>query len=712
MKHKGNVVTRIAFTFMMFALAVAMVACEAAAGKPGEAGKAGEPGEPGGVPPSVDEAIGDVSLAASGSMATMTIDLNDHFYDPDGEAGEALTYAASSSDTNTATASVSGSILTLTAVAVGTARITVRATDVDGLSSGSARFDVTVAETVAPQKTAIPDQVLYQADGAKTIDLATYFTHERAITYTASALPVGFVTVAISAEGVLTLTPLVTGQTIVTVTATADEMSASDDFVVDVMAGSEPTPVEPPSGPPTAVGTIPAVTVEVGMSTDVDVAAYFSDTQALSYSSMSSDTAKATANVVSGSSTVKITGAATGTVTVTVTATDPDDNSIDQEIAVTVTAATAPYKPSSVTIAGVAQTADISIDADQNLASLNPNIVTVSRKSDSTTVWTLTGVKKGTATVRIWNVDRNTIDQTVSVTVENSAPMIVTAMVPKTRLTTGTGLVTKSGVANTDPTTVSETNRAYHLVTVAVGSIFEDADRDTLSYEAKSNDPYIKVVDVVVTTDSATTGIVIDVMKDVGYSFPLELYAMDGTLKSETVLLTAESPTPHADSYMVNQNREEGAFDPARIWRREGVNHTLTFNDYDTGVTDSAFNFVRAFLDGLGADENELPDGGVTGIRLNPDAPGDADAATTPAPYYTVSTTGPVKMVTLATDQFSSGESPSFTFQLDGAGMTGTVTITYYVVVDTDGDATNTATDREWRSTSQTLTMNIVPSSS
>ena len=59
----------------------------------------GQPGEPGGVPPSLDEAIGDQKLAVSGAMASVDIDLDEHFYDPDGVEGETLTYVASSSDT-------------------------------------------------------------------------------------------------------------------------------------------------------------------------------------------------------------------------------------------------------------------------------------------------------------------------------------------------------------------------------------------------------------------------------------------------------------------------------------------------------------------------------------------------------------------------------------------------------------------------------------
>ena len=255
---------------MTMALAVALVACEGAVGKPGEPGKPGlpgdpgqpgSPGEPGGVPPRIDEPIPDLDLAASGEMATRTIDLNDHFFDPDGDEGEALTFVALSSDTEVVTADVSSSTLTLEAVAVGTAKITVRATDVDDLTSGADRFNVTVAVTVAPMVTPIPDTMLYEDDGPQTIALSEHFSHKNTITYrVVSVLPAGHVRAEI-AEGTLTLTPLVRGAAIVVVEATADDKDITDDFRVEVEPGSKPPP--PPPLPPVPTDA-PTLTAAIG----------------------------------------------------------------------------------------------------------------------------------------------------------------------------------------------------------------------------------------------------------------------------------------------------------------------------------------------------------------------------------------------------------------------------------------------------------------
>ena len=694
---------------MTIGLAVAMVACQAAAGKPGEPGEAGQPGapgEPGGVPPSLDDAIGDQKLAASGAMASVDIDLDEHFYDPDGVEGETLTYVASSSDPEKVTATVTGSTLTLTAVAVGPAKITVRATDVDGLSSGSARFDVTVAETAPPQNTAIPDQTLYQADSPKTIALADHFMHTSTITYDVDTSPEGFVA-ATNADGVLTLTPRVVGQTIVTVTATADNRNTMDDFIVTVKAGSKPTPTTPDPDPPARNGSIMAQEVEVGKSTAaIDASEYFTPATGLTFTASSSAIDKATP-AVSGSS-LTITGVAVGSATVTVTATDAQNRSATQTIAVTVTAAGAIYKPSTVIIDGVTKMEDVSIDDGQTLQSLAIGTVTAAKKLGSDTVWTLTGEKKGTAMVRIWNADR-TLDKTITVTVENTAPM-KTKDAPVGRVLAmsidGSQHVDKDGLTLADADVTSE-KRQYHKINLDYAEFFEDPDAGDLgddAYMADSNEPYIKVVEVL------SSGVVIDVMKDVGSSFPLVVYVVDKAgAMSEKVTLTAPSPEPRADKYEVTQSAGDGDFSTATVYLREGVDHTLTFAAYGADGDASGFRFVSVF------ETEELPKTGVsvvdgTAVFVAPNPVPDASSSS--VPYYTVSKTGPVELVEVSADnpkglQISS-DIPTLTFKVTGSGR-ATVTITYNVAVDLDGAGAGTAYG--WKKDSETLTMNIVSSS-
>ena len=88
--------------------------------------------------PGVFEQIGDQIITVGGS--SLEIDLSGKFSDPEGDT---LRYAVSSSDEAVATVSESDGRLTIAPVAVGSATITVSATDPGGLSA-SQTFDVTV----------------------------------------------------------------------------------------------------------------------------------------------------------------------------------------------------------------------------------------------------------------------------------------------------------------------------------------------------------------------------------------------------------------------------------------------------------------------------------------------------------------------------------------------------------------------------------------
>ena len=710
MKYRISAIKPISLLLTTTALAVAIMACEEAAPRQEEPA---EPSKPAGVPPSIYEPLNDVSLTASGSRAVMDIDLDHHFYDPDGKDGETLTYEASSSDSDTVKASLAGRTLILRAMAVGTAKIFVKATDKDDLYR-PARFDATVVETAAPQvTTSIPDQSLFLDDGAVTINLAQHFTHERAITYTASSDPAGVVDAEVTDE-TLTVTPLAAGHTIVAVTATVDDQSASDHFIVVVKAGSEPPPDDPPDTPPTPadppqkVDTIKAQEVEVGASLPaLDVSAYFSPATGLTYTAVSSDPNKATATIPTGSSSLTIKGVAVGTATVTVTAADSDNKTAMQPVGVTVTAADVPYKPSTIVIAGVTKTKDVSIDASQSLQSLSPNVVSPARKSGSATTWTLTGEKRGTATLIIWNADQ-TLDKSILVTVDNTPPMKDT--VPTTILAlTNPPEVDKDGVTLADAD-VTSARRQYHRIVVDFSTIFKDPDgaADIDKRMAESNNPYVKIVKVL------SDGVVVDVTNHVKSSFPLVVYVVDkdGAM-SEKVTLAAPSLVPNADVYEVTQVGTGGAFSAARVWQRENVAHTLTFADFVSGNPDG-FHFVDVFeRTGLGDTTVQ----GTTPTTFPPFPAGDLPLATAPdaednPAYYKVAATEPLANVSLVENPAAAGV-PTLTFKVTGSGR-ATVTITYHRLVGKDGDDANTSVDpaeRTWLSDSETLAMNIVSSS-
>ncbi len=100
-------------------------------------------------------AIGTIPGQSLEPGEAMTLDVSPFFDDPDGET---LSYSAASSNRGVATATVAGSVLTVEGVAVGTASITITATDPGGLTAQQ-RFSVTArAANQAPVVVAtIPD---------------------------------------------------------------------------------------------------------------------------------------------------------------------------------------------------------------------------------------------------------------------------------------------------------------------------------------------------------------------------------------------------------------------------------------------------------------------------------------------------------------------------------------------------------------------------
>ena len=166
---------------------------------------------------------------------------------------------------------------------------------------------------------------------AVTVDVASNFRDTDTLTYTAVSSDTDKATVSVSGS-VVTITPVAAGTATITVTASdtaTPAQTATQTIAVTVNAAPVPNAV------PTAVDTIDAQTVKVGAApVTVDVASKFSDTDALTYSAVSSDTDKATVSV--SGSVVTITAVAEGSATITVTATDTASQTATQTIAVTV----------------------------------------------------------------------------------------------------------------------------------------------------------------------------------------------------------------------------------------------------------------------------------------------------------------------------------------------------------------------------------------
>ena len=271
-------------------------------------------------PPVLTDSIPDHILAEG---ASATVDLDDHFTDPDDDV---VSYMAESSDASVASVSVEGSTATITGVSAGTATVTFTLRDEYG-QEGSQEVGVTVEEAnQAPRATdSIPAQEL-MPDGEATLDLSGHFTDpdDDALTYEGATSDAGVATVSIEGSNA-TITGVAAGTATITFTASDPEgLSAGQEAMVTV------------NTPPMPEGTIDEITLRVDASTTLVVSGYFSDADgdALGYEATSSDEDVATASVAD--STVTINGHAAGTATLTITATDPRGASAMQEATVAV----------------------------------------------------------------------------------------------------------------------------------------------------------------------------------------------------------------------------------------------------------------------------------------------------------------------------------------------------------------------------------------
>ncbi len=244
-----------------------------------------------------------------------------------GPEGEALSYAAESSNEQVATVSTAGSTVTITAKKTGSATVTVTATGSDKVTAEQ-RFEVTVTNRAPSAQGTIAVAPLVVGGSPGTVDVAGYFTDPdgHALSYAAESSNEQVATVR-SAGSTVTITPLKPGSARITVTATdPGELTGTQRFEVTVRNRA-----------PTKQGTISLSPLVVGGSPGtVDAAAYFTDPDGdtLSYAAQSSDTKVATAGI--GGSTLTVTAVAAGTAKVTVTASDPGELRATQGFPVTV----------------------------------------------------------------------------------------------------------------------------------------------------------------------------------------------------------------------------------------------------------------------------------------------------------------------------------------------------------------------------------------
>ena len=351
--------------------------------------------------------------------SAVTPDLAPYFTDPDGDA---LSYAAESSDEAVATVAVAGAQLTVTGVAPGSATLTIEARDPGGLSA-TQTASITVLAPNQPPVVAetLPAQEVVAGAGV-TLDLSPYFTDPDgdALAYAAESGDEAVATVAL-AGAELTLTGVAPGSATLTIEARdPDGLTAAQTAEVTVLAANQP---------PVVAETLAAQELVAGSDVTLDLSPYFTDPDgdALAYAAESGDATVATVAVAGAE--LSLTGVAPGSATLTIEARDPDGLTAAQTAEVTVLAANQPpvvaeTLPGQEVVVGAAVTLDLSPyftdpDGDALTYAAESGDEAVATVAVAGAELALTGQAEGTTTVTVTASDPDdlSVAQEISVTV-------------------------------------------------------------------------------------------------------------------------------------------------------------------------------------------------------------------------------------------------------------------------------------------------------
>gem|GEM_PF-637833 len=394
---------------------------------------------------------------------TVTVNVAGYFTDPDGDA---LIYAAVSSNAVIASAAVSGSIVSVTAVTRGMTTVTVTARDPGGLTAEQ-DFAVAVPNRAPAMVGRIADLDV-QVDSVAQVDVGVYFADPDGedLEYRATSSEPTVAAVAVSGS-VVTVTGVAAGGATVIVTATdPGGLSAQQTFNVTV-----------PNRAPTITAEVPAAELFVGSSLSVDLAAHFGDPDgdALRYAAEAS--APAVAGVTMSGSELTIAALTQGEAEVMATATDPEGLSAQLRFAVTVpnrapvAMGTVPAQAVFVGETGQVDMAGYFDDPDGDAltyeaASSHPAAVSATMTGGIVSISAIATGTRATITVTATDPGGLSAQQTFNVTVPNRAPTI-TAEVPAAELFVGSSL------------------------SVDLAAHFGDPDGDALRYAAEASAPAV-----------------------------------------------------------------------------------------------------------------------------------------------------------------------------------------------------------------------------
>ena len=401
-----------------------------------------------------------------------------------------LTYTADADNDDLVTLAISGSTLTMTpGDTLGSTQISVTATNTANLTNVQ-QFEFVVFAQAPVRVGTIPTQTITHGGNPLSFSVAPFFSSSVALTYTVAGSARASI---VASSGLLTLTPLAAGSglTTDTVTVTATDLfrqSATQTF--SLRQTDAPIAANPP---PTRTGTIPNRFALVnGAAQTLNVAAFFTDTDALTYTARSSDTDVVTTSV-SGAVVTLTPADDDGTATVTITATDTASQQAQQAFTFTTadTAPTVPTRPPTVTNppptrVGTPSDQDVETGAAATEIAMatffaDTDTLTYSVATSSATIASV--AINGVTGVLTLNPTRTAGTATITVTATDTANQSITQMFTLT--------VTAPVGPNTPPRTVGQPpDRNYRVTSDAqsfdVARYFTDTD--TLTYFATSSD--------------------------------------------------------------------------------------------------------------------------------------------------------------------------------------------------------------------------------
>ena len=585
--------------------------------------------EPANDAPVVATTIPDQTLTV---VNTVNVSIAAVFTDPDGDT---LVYEVMSADTAVVTATLSGTDITLTGISVGTSKISITATDPEGLSAMTA-FQAEVENAAPMVANEIDDQTLTVVEPLMISITDTFEDPDGdTLVYDVMSATTAVATATLSGTDV-TLKGISVGTSRISITATDPRgLTATTTFQAEVENAA-----------PMVANEIEDQTLTVVEPLMISIADTFEDPDGdtLEYTVKSSNTATATVSI--NGTDLTITGVKVGTTMITLMAADPDGLSVTTTFEAEVENA-APMVANEIEdqTLTVVEPLMISIadtfmdpDGDELKYSVESSNTAAAMASLDGMDLTITGVKVGTTMITVTATDPSGLSAmtTFEAEVENAAPMVANEI-------------------------EDQTLTVVEPLMISIADTFMDPDGDELKYTVESSNTAAATASLD-GTDLTITGVKVGMTK-------IAVTATDpGGL---SVTTTFEAEVENAAPMVANEIEDQTltVVDPAMVSIAD------TFMDPDGDEMKYSVESSNTAAATVDLDNTDLTVTGVkvgmTMITVTATDPDGLSAMTTFEAE--VENAAPMLMGTLEDREVTRGE--PMTFSIEG------------VFVDPDGDA-------------------------